>query len=326
MGPGALSQVLRHLPGLVDRRLLVGYATGDDAAVYQLDENTALVFTVDFFPPVANNGYEFGQVAAANALSDVYAMGARPLLALNVAIFPTGLDPGILQEILRGGAEKVAEAGAVLGGGHTVCGDEPMYGLAVIGLGEPGHILTNAGCRAGDVLFLTKPLGTGVLLRALRDRALDESRERALYRTMAELNRDAADAARAAGATGCTDITGFGLLGHGSEMAVASRVSLELDAGALPWLDGAVELAAQGKLPGGAHRNQDHFGSKVVVGPGVSPGHTRLMYDPQTSGGLLVSLPPGREEVFVRAMDERKAPCWRVGRATEQGEALILVR
>jgi len=309
----------------VDERLLVGYATSDDAAVYRLDDNTALVFTVDFFPPVANGGYWYGQIAAANALSDIYAMGAKPLLALNVAAFPAGLDTGILCEILRGGAEKVAEARAVLAGGHTVCGDEPMYGLAVVGLGHPGRILTNAGCRPGDVLFLTKPLGTGALLRALREGTLDPARERALYQTMASLNRDASEAAQLAGATACTDITGFGLVGHATGLASASRVTLQLSSLDLPWLEGAVELAGQGRLPGGARRNQEHFGPGVPVEPHVMPAHLLLMYDPQTSGGLLVTVPPGNAEAFTRAMAERQAPCWRVGEAVEPGQTPISV-
>lgn len=304
----------------------MGYATSDDAAVYQLDENTALVFTVDFFPPVANSGYWYGQIAAANALSDVYAMGAKPLLALNVAVFPAGLDTGILHEILRGGVEKVAEARAVLAGGHTVCGDEPMYGLALVGLGHPQRILTNAGCQVHDVLFLTKPLGTGALLRALREGALDAGHELALYQTMASLNRDASEAAQLAGATACTDITGFGLVGHATGLALASRVTLQLFCQKLPWLEGAVELAAQGRLPGGARRNQDHFGPSVLVEPQVEQAHLRLMYDPQTSGGLLVSVPPGGVEAFTRAMAERQLPCWRVGEAVEPGETPIIAR
>lgn len=310
----------------MDERLLVGYATSDDAAVYRLDDSTALVFTVDFFPPVANSGYWFGQIAAANALSDIYAMGARPLLALNVAVFPASLDPGIVHEIFRGGAAKVAEAQALLAGGHTVCGDEPMYGLAVVGLEHPGRILTNAGCQPADVLFLTKPLGTGALLRALREGTLDPGSERSLYQTMASLNREASEAAQRAGATSCTDITGFGLVGHATNLALASRVTLQLFSQDLPWLEGAVELAAQGRLPGGARRNQDHFGPGVSVGPQVAPAHLRLLYDPQTSGGLLVSVPPGGAGTFTRAMAERQVPCWRVGEALEPGETPIVVR
>lgn len=314
------------MPATADQRLLVGYATGDDAAVYRLNDEVVIIHTVDFFPPVARRGYEFGQVAAANALSDIYAMGGHPLMALNVVVFPRGLDQRHLAEILRGGADKLAEAGAVLGGGHTVCGDEPMYGLAVLGQARVGELLTNAGCRPGDVLFLTKPLGTGAVLRALMEGALDAAGEQRLYGVMSRLNRAAAAAARLAGARGCTDITGFGFLGHAAGMARASGVTLEVDASALPWLEGAPELAAARGLPGGAARNQAHFGAQVEVQPGVPAAWVPLMYDPQTSGGLLVAVPPPGVAAFEQAMAEAGESAWRLGRATVPGAVAVRVR
>jgi len=292
MGPGDLSRVLAPLPPQVDARLLVGVETFDDAGVFVLSEDLALVQTVDFFAPIVDDPYEFGQVAAANALSDVYAMGGEPLTALSIAAFPTSRLPlEVLTAILRGGQDKVREAGALLVGGHTVVDEELKYGLAVTGRADPRRLLTNAAARAGDVLLLTKPIGTGILATAGKEGTLDAASRRVLSETMCRLNAEASRAALAVGARCATDITGFGLLGHAAHIARASDVTLEIEASRVPMLPGAIEAATAGVRTGGAERNVAHLEERVRWG-GVDAVRRALLVDPQTSGGLLVALPP----------------------------------
>jgi len=284
--PAALLE--RLVGGLIpgaDPNLIVGLAPPDDAAVYRLDDERALVFTVDFFPPLVDDPADFGAIAAANALNDVFAMGGRPLLALSVAVFPESLPGEAVSALVGAAAAKVAEAGGVLAGGHTLRDDEPAFGLAVAGLVHPDEVWTKAGARPGDDLYLTKPLGTGLLVHAGRTSG-------AAVESMARLNSAAADAIRPFGPHAVTDVTGFGLAGHAHELATRSGVRVELDAAALPVLPGALELAASGVRTGGDRRNRAFVGDALAV-DGASEVQVALAFDPQTSGGLLVAVDPG---------------------------------
>lgn len=293
--------MLRHLPQPSDPRLLVGTATADDAGVWLLDSQTALIQTVDFFTPVVDDPYTFGQIAAANALSDVYAMGGRPLTALNIVAFPAcDLDADILATILRGGYDKVAEAGAIIVGGHTVSDSEPKYGLSVTGIAHPDRIWTNAGAKAGDALILTKPLGTGVLATAAKA-DLFPAGVAAATLSMAALNAKAAEVAAAFPVHACTDITGFGLLGHLFELASASGLRAELDSAALPLLPEAADAAAMGLVPGGAYANRDYL-TAATFAPAVAEPIRDLCFDPQTSGGLLFALPAADAGALLDAL------------------------
>lgn len=278
--------------------LLVGLAAADDAAVYRLNPEQAVVTTTDFFPPVVDDPYDFGAIAAANALSDIYAMGGRPLFAMNLVAFPDGLDMSILREILRGGAEKVAEAGAVIAGGHSVVDKEPKYGLSVTGLIHPDEAKTKGGARPGDILLLTKPLGAGIITTALKEEKAAESDVKAAVESMKTLNKQAAEAARLAGATSLTDVTGFGLLGHAHEMAHLGQVNFQFDLDKLPWLPGTIGYGQADTFPGGTWRNLDYFAPWVEFGPGVSAVMQNILWTPETSGGLLASLPPDKVALF----------------------------
>jgi len=291
MGPGDLFQVLAPLPRQMDARLLVGSETFDDAGVFRLSDDLALVQTVDFFAPIVDDPYAFGQIAAANALSDVYAMGGEPLTALCIAAFPTSTLPlSVLTEILRGAQDKVREAGAVVAGGHTVVDDEPKFGLAVTGRVDPRRLLTNAAAVPGDVLVLTKPLGTGILSTAAKRNLLDDDTQRTMIAAMSRLNANASRAALALGARCATDITGFGLLGHLSHIARASTITARIEIARLPLLPRARELAEAGVSTGGADRNEEFLEQRVDWGVCTDVDRT-LLVDPQTSGGLLVALP-----------------------------------
>ena len=270
--------------------LLAGLAEPDDAAVWRLDDGRALVATVDFFPPVVDDPYDYGAIAAANALSDVYAVGGEAILALNLVAFPESLDAEVQAEILRGGAEKVREAGAVIAGGHTVTDDEPKYGLAVTGLVAPGDLLTKGGARPGDRLLLTKPLGTGLITTALKRQKVDAEHLAAAVAGMSRLNREAARLARTHGAHAMTDITGFGLVGHAQEMLRGRALDFHIDFESLGLLPGAREYAEAGCAPGGTSRNRDYFERWTMAGPGLGAVEEALLYDPQTSGGLLMAV------------------------------------
>ena len=294
--------------------LLVGLGAPDDAAVYRLNDSQAIVQTVDFFPPVVDDPYWFGAIAAANALSDIYAMGAEPLFALNLCAFPEDLDPDIISEILRGGADKVAEAGIAIAGGHSVKDREPKYGFCVTGLMRPDGLMAKGGARVGDVLILTKPLGVGVLTTALKREAIsDPAHLDAAVGNMARLNRAAARAARSAGATAATDITGFGLIGHALEMANQAGVGFEIAWDALPFLPGALAYAEQWIFPGGAETNaraarpETHFGRKLA------DWQEMLLFDPETSGGLLISVIPDRAKDIISQMRAAGEDAWIIG-------------
>lgn len=293
--------MLRRLSRPVDERLLVGIETSDDAGVYKLNDTTALIQTVDFFTPIVDDPYMFGQIAAANSLSDVYAMGGRPLTAMNIVAFPIcKLDGEVLLAILQGGQDKVAEAGAVIAGGHTVNDVEPKYGLSVTGVAHPDKILTNANAKPGDVLLLTKPIGTGVLATAARADMFADGVS-AAARSMAELNRAAAEVMERYRVNACTDITGFGLLGHIYEMASASGVQVEIEVNSLPLLPEAAEAAAMGLVPGGAYTNRGYLKS-VTIADNVPENMRDLCFDPQTSGGLLISAPESQAGHLLAAL------------------------
>src|ERR1700674_4383855 len=294
MGPGDLSRALAALPIKTDPRLLVGRETFDDAGVFRVSDDLALVQTVDFFAPIVDDPYDFGQIAAANALSDVYAMGGQPLTALNIVAFPTSELPlDILTGILAGGQDKVHEAGALVVGGHTVIDTELKYGLAVTGRAHPDFLLTNAGARTGDQLVLTKPIGNGILATAGKRRALSPEAQRAMLEAMKTLNGAASRAALAVGSRCATDITGFGLLGHMSHIARASNVTLRVDLDAIPILPGVREAVRARFVTDGAKRNAEYLRDLVRWNKGTDEDRA-ILHDPQTSGGRVVCVNRGR--------------------------------
>ncbi len=314
--------MLGALPAQTDPRILVDHTSGDDAGVYRLDETTALVQTVDFFTPIVDDPETFGRIAAANALSDLYAMGARPLTALSVAAFPEKDFPLEWQAaIVRGGATTLGEAGCALLGGHTVRDPEIKFGYAVTGLVDPRRMLPNAGGRAGQRLVLTKPLGTGVVATALKAGEAEESVSLASARSMAALNREASRAALAPGVTGATDVTGFGLLGHAAALARHSGLTLEIEAQALPLLPGVRSLAPRFQA-GGLHANRRAFEPQTRYTGPVDEPLSALLFDPQTSGGLLLLVPADETEGLLAELPQARA----VGRATEPGETPLVVR
>jgi len=292
--------VLRDLPSIADPAVLVGTATCDDAAVYRLDQERAIVQTVDLITPIVDDPYEYGQIAAANSLSDVYAMGGTPLFALAIACFPTRKIPlSHLRQILAGGIAKAQEAGIAVVGGHSVDDDEPKYGLVVTGLVSPDRVLTNAGARPGDLLVLTKPIGTGILTTALKKGQLAPESLRQVVAEMTRLNRAAAEALAGLQVHALTDVTGFGLLGHLIEMVTGSRVSARLQLAAIPMFAEAPDFALRKLIPGGTLRNLAHFGPSVRWSPGIPEALHYVLADPQTSGGLLVALAPADVDRFL---------------------------
>jgi len=301
---------------VTDPNVLVGHATSDDAGVYRISADLALVQTVDFFTPVVDDPYDFGRIAAANALSDVYAMGGTPITALNVAAFPVEeLGTDVLARILEGGAATAAEAGVVILGGHTIKDDEPKYGLAVTGTIHPNLIVTNGGARPGDLLLLSKPVGTGILTTARKQDVIDDAALEPAIRQMATLNDRAARAMLAHGVHGATDVTGYGLIGHGGEMARASGVALALDAHRVPLLAGVLDLIAHGAVPGGTRDNLAEHARFTTYADGVDDAHRIALSDAQTSGGLLIAIPP---EGAQRVLDDLAG----LGTAAIVGEVL----
>ena len=298
-----LKSVLKDLPFVSDARVLVGAPAGDDAGIYKLNDEMALVQTVDVFTPSVDDPYTFGQVAAANSVSDVYAMGGRPITALSVIGFPSReMDDGIMRDILRGGLDKMAEAGVAVIGGHSINDAQIKAGFAVTGLIHPGKIISNAGARSGDVLILTKPLGTGIIAFASQiDKAAPESIE-AISRSMAALNRKAAEGMVEFGANACTDVTGFGLMGHLTEMAESSKVDIEISFGDIPLFPGVMEAAAADIIPGAVERNKESCGNRAVAGRGVTPQMFDICFDAQTSGGLLIAIAAARAKGLLERL------------------------
>ena len=306
--------------------MLVGFNKADDAGVFLINEEQALVQTVDFFPPIVDDPYYFGQIAAANALSDVYAMGGKPLTALNIVGFPKGkMPPEILTGILKGAGEKIEEAGAVVVGGHSIKDQELKFGLAVTGLVNPNKIITNAGAGAGDRLYLTKPLGTGIITTGIKRNKVGKELVETVTKQMAALNKDAAEMTVKHKARAATDITGFGLLGHAYEMASASGVSIRLRAEKVPLLDRAKELADEGMIPGGANDNREYLEDKVQISEGVDKSIEKVLFDPQTSGGLFIAVSADRAEKFEDDMRESGIFCRLVGEVIENTDYLIIV-
>ncbi len=325
MGPGALAQVLRPLQDLFSAEqypdLLVGLSISDDAAVYRINDEVAVVQTLDFFPPIVDDPYDYGAIAAANAMSDVYAMGGEVVLALNICGFPPDLPPEITIQILRGGAEKVAEAGGVLAGGHTVDDEEPKYGLSVMGVVHPEQVWTKAAARPGDVLVLTKPLGAGIITTVLKADVAAPAHIAAAVESMKKLNREAAELIRKIGVHAVTDITGFALLGHGYEMAQKSGVRLRFHLEQIPFLEGAREYADMWLFPGGTCNNERAYEHAVTFAPEIEEEMQQLLYTPETSGGLLVAVPPEKLEGLIQLFDDAGHPCWVVGEVVE-GEGI----
>ena len=304
--PQLLEQVLRKIPAPTDERILVGTDTSDDAAVYRIDDQTAIVQTVDFFTPIVDDPFEFGAISAANSLSDVYAMGARPLFALSVVGFPSARLPiEVLDRILAGARSKTGEAGISIIGGHTVDDTEPKFGLAVTGIVHPREVVANSTARPGDVLVLTKPIGTGILSTALKRGLLDDGARRSLSETMAGLNRAASEAMRETGVSACTDVTGFGLLGHLLEMMNGSGTTAVVSAATVPLLGGVVEAAVSGAIPGGTRDNFSHTERSVEYGKGVSETTRLILNDAQTSGGLLISVAGDKSAALRARLDSR---------------------
>ncbi len=299
----------------------MGLNIADDAAVYRINDEQAIIQTVDFFTPVVDTPYEYGAIAAANALSDVYAMGGRVLFALNLAAFPPDLPPALLSEILRGGADMVRSAGGVIAGGHSIQDKEPKYGLAVTGIVHPSRILTKGGAQPGDRLVLTKRLGTGTITTAVKRGIVQQPHLDAAVASMMRLNRVAAEAAAAAGVRACTDITGFGLVGHALEMAKASGFCFRFRFDDLPWLPGATEYAENSVFPGGAYNNQSYYGSDVAYEAPLAKWQRLLLFDPQTSGGLLAAVPVAGVDAFVAHCNTANEEAWVVGDVVE-GEGI----
>ncbi|SHJ82592.1 selenophosphate synthase [Paramaledivibacter caminithermalis DSM 15212] len=322
-----MAQVLCQLPPVESDKLLVGLDKSDDAAVYKLNEDTALIQTLDFFTPVVDDPYVFGQIAASNSLSDIYAMGGKPILALNIVCFPTCLSMDILAEILKGGSDKVREAGALLVGGHTVDDNEPKYGLSVSGIVHPHKVLSNSNAKPGDVLVLTKPIGLGILNTAIKADMLDEKIQKKAIETMISLNDIAAEGMEITKVNSCTDITGFGFLGHAFEMAKGSEVSIVIDSKAVPIIEGAIENAQMGLVPAGAYRNEGFLGDNVEFEKDMPVYMKDILFDPQTSGGLLISIEKENVNKLLEFYDRNlKTQFSIVGEVVEKQEKYLIVK
>jgi len=313
--------VLARIPCVPNENVLVGFETSDDAGVYKLSPECALVQTVDFFTPIVDDPYTFGAIAAANALSDIYAMGGRPLTALSIVAYPAKGDLDDLERILRGGVDKIHEAGAVVIGGHSVSDPEMKFGYSITGVVHPDRVLANSGALPGDVLVFTKAIGTGVIATALKRGIADPGHVEASIQSMLTLNRRAAEAMALFGAHACTDVTGFGLIGHAREMAAASGVTLEIEADRIRFLPGALEYARQGAIPGGLNNNREFSSCAVEIARELPPDVETLLYDPQTSGGLLIAAAEAEGAAIVRNFDE----AYLIGRVLEAQEKPIRI-
>lgn len=326
LSPEDLAQVLCHLDDKVkDENLIVGFDKSDDAGVYKISDEIALVQTVDFFTPVVDDPYLYGQIAAANSLSDVYAMGGKPLTALNIACYSCSITPAILAEILNGGANKIKEAGAVLAGGHTVTDKEVKYGLSVTGLIDPSKVITNSSAKPGDVLILTKPLGTGILTTSFKFDLISEEELKEAAKVMSTLNKEASEEMQKIGVNACTDITGFGLLGHSYEMAKGSNVNIQFDSSKINLMDKVIELIKKDSVPGGAYSNKQFFEKWVHFDASIEEAKRIALFDPQTSGGLLISLPEEKAAELLKNINSKseiKADI--IGKVVEAKEASII--
>jgi len=327
IGPADLSQVIRMLPPTEpDANLLVGLDTSDDAGVYKISDELAIVQTVDFFTPIVDDPYSFGQIAATNAISDVYAMGGKPLTALNIVAFPIGtLDKSILADIMRGAADKIKEAGVTLVGGHSIDDKEPKFGLAVTGLIHPDKVLTNAGARPGDKLILTKPIGVGIMTTSLKRGQLSEEEIARVTRVMSTLNKKAAEIMAGYRVHGCTDVTGFGLLGHASEMARGSKVGIRIDHSQVPILPRVRELAEAGFIPGGTKNNYAHLQGAVTFADGIDQIDQWILCDAVTSGGLLISAHAEDADALLEELQAAGVEASMIGETTQDQAGYLLV-
>ena len=326
VGAGTLSQLLEGFRTHSDPRLIVGYDKSDDASVYVINEETALVQTTDFFPPIVDDPFLFGVIAATNALSDVYAMGGTPRLALNLMCITDSMDKETVQEILRGGYDTAYRADTIITGGHTISGAEPIYGLAVSGFVRPDRVLKNCGAKPGDVLILTKPLGIGILTTTLKAGLLeDKALEKRIYDQMATLNRAARDIMVKYPVHSCTDVTGFALLGHGYEMASGSGCTLHIETASVPYHKEAYEYAEMGLIPAGAYRNRQYAEPGVRVQGNVSRAMQDILYDPQTSGGLLIAVPETSAQAMLRELQDSVPAAAEIGYVTEETDAAVVL-
>lgn len=326
VGAGTLSQLLKGFRTHSDPRLIVGYDKSDDASVYIIDDTTALIQTTDFFPPIVDDPFLYGVIAATNALSDVYAMGGTPRLALNIMCVTDSMDKETVQEILRGGYDAAYRADTIITGGHTISGAEPIYGLAVSGFVHPEKVLKNCGAMSGDVLILTKPLGIGILTTALKAGFLENKvLEQRILGQMAELNRTARDIMVKYPVHSCTDVTGFGLLGHGYEMASGSGCTLHINTGSVPYIKEAYEFAEMGMIPAGAYRNREYAEPGVAIRGSVTRAMQDILYDPQTSGGLLIAVAESSAPALLRELQDSIPAAAVIGYVTELQEASVIL-
>jgi len=324
IGPETLSKILDKLPKMESENLIVGIETSDDAAVYKLNDDTAIIQTLDFFTPMVDDPYVFGQIAAANSLSDVYAMGGKPLVALNIVCFPNCLPIEILGEILKGGADKVLEAGAVVVGGHTVEDNEPKYGLSVTGSVHPNKVLKNYGCREGEVIILTKPIGTGIISTAFKGEIASKAAYEESVKIMTTLNKYAGEIITDYEISACTDITGFGLMGHGYEMALGSEMTLKLYKDKIPYIKEAKEYAEMGLVPEGAYRNREYINGKYEL-RNVPEWLSDILFDPQTSGGLLISCEKEIASKIMERLNNLELKSSIIGEVVPLGDKYIVV-
>lgn len=326
IGPETLAQVLSKLPKFKNEKLIVGLETSDDACVYKINDEVAMIQTVDFFTPIVDDPYTFGQIAAANSLSDVYAMGGEPSLALNIIGFPNCLSPDVMAEILKGGASKVMEAGATIAGGHSVEDDEPKYGMCVTGFIHPDKVLKNYGAKPSDVLIITKPIGTGIINTAIKGGLCSKETEKKAIHVMASLNKNAKRVIEHYPVSCCTDITGFGFAGHSAEMAEASLVTFEIDIKKVPVIEDVFEFAEMGLVPAGSYRNRKHFDSRVTF-IGVSEKYIDLAFDPQTSGGLMFAINEMyADEIMEKLKENLDTESAVIGRVTEKQDKFIIIK
>ncbi len=327
MGHESLTQVLRHLPEVTDKNLLVGIKSADDAGVYKLTEELAIINTLDFFPPIIDDPYTFGQIAAVNALSDVYAMGGVPRLAMNIVAFPAGLDLSILEEIINGSMNKLSEAGVLLVGGHSIEDKEIKYGLSVTGLVHPKKVITNAGAKPGDMLILTKPIGVGVITTALKRRKIEPDEVKDAIDSMKALNDKASLIMQEVGVNACTDITGFGLLGHAMEMAEASNMAMTFKVKEIPFFPKAVELVKKSaNHPKTIKSNKEYLANKIRIADDIKPEYENLLHDPQTSGGLLISVSPEKFQNLLERLSSAGVQASVVGEVAEKRTPAIVVK
>ena len=324
IGPGVLSKVLAHIPKAYDKNLLIGFDSADDAAVYKVSEEMALIQTLDFFTPIVADPYTYGKIAAANSLSDVYAMGGDVLTALNIVCFPEKLDPNILGEILRGGAEKVMESGGILSGGHSVNDENPKYGLSVTGVVHPDKVIANNTCKVGDQLILTKPLGIGIVTTAHNVGEANERSYREAIKLMETLNKYSAEMMKKYEINGCTDVTGFGFLGHLSEM-LNDEISMVIESKKVPYIEEAFEYASEFLITSAGQKNRKHLGDKVHLGK-IGFAMEEILFDPQTSGGLLISVAEKDAKNLLKDLEELEIKSSLIGEVIEKGEYRIEVK